>query len=598
MWVVDEVPIVSLEEVHLHDQNEVDVTISELRLDILNSWSARRPPTFPAQVSSIVARNLKEYCICHFVDGYDDAYRKEVGVIMKPPNMINVDLTYRSLLEVTNVLNSQRDTESLFTAIAEQIKRVTPWQRTGITLYDSPTDSFRFYAMETSMIRVFLQKDAVIPREGSAIGWVYDHQLTHIRPNLRVERIFLEDEFFFQEGLGRMINLPLLVKGTCLGTLNVGSAETGEPDPGHVEFLQQVAIQIAFAIDSVRAYEQINRLREQLAKENEYLAEEIKLTNNFGAMVGKSDALREVMKLAQTVAPTNSSVLITGETGTGKELLARAIHEMSARREKPFVRVNCAAIPHGLVESELFGHERGAFTGASQRRQGRFELADGGTLFLDEIGGLPLEAQAKLLRVLQDGCVDRVGGRQPVPVDVRILAATNAELIPAIEEGLFRSDLFYRLNVFPITVPPLRERPEDIRLLARYFVEQHRLKLKRPCRDISDESLARLVRYSWPGNVRELQNVIERAVILARSVTVEIDGRLLAGSGSLGQNGNGSPTRLHDLEHAHIRRTLEQTDWRIDGPRGAAQQLGLNPSTLRSRLKKLGIKRPEKFLAQ
>jgi formate hydrogenlyase transcriptional activator len=524
--------------------------------------------------------------------------RKEVGVTIRPPNLINVDLTYRSLLEVTNVLNSQRDTESLFNAIAEQIKRVTPWQRTGITLYDSPTDSFRFYAMETSMVRVFLQKDAVIPREGSAIGWAYDNHRPHIRPNLHKERIFLEDELFFQEGLGRMMNFPLLVRGTCLGTLNIGSAETGEPDPHHLEFLQQVATQIAFAVDSVRSYEQINRLREQLAKENEYLAEEIKLTNNFGAMVGKSNALREVMRLAETVAQTSSSVLITGETGTGKELLARAIHEMSARRDKPFVRVNCAALPHGLVESELFGHERGAFTGASQRRQGRFELADGGTLFLDEIGQLPLEAQSKLLRVLQDGHVDRVGGRQPVSVDVRILAATNTELIPAIEAGLFRSDLFYRLNVFPITVPPLRERPEDICLLARYFVEQYRLKLKRPCRDISDESLARLVRYSWPGNVRELQNVIERAVILARSVTVEIDGRLLATSGSLGQNGNGSPTRLQDLEHAHIRRTLEQTDWRIDGPRGAAQRLGLNPSTLRSRLKKLGIKRPEKFLAQ
>ncbi len=421
---------------------------------------------------------------------------------------------------------------------------------------------------------------------------MYDHCQPHIRTNLREERVFLEDELFFQEGLGRMINLPLLLRGKCLGTLNIGSAETGQPDPRHLEFLMQVATQIAIAIDSVRAYEQIDRLREQLAKENEYLVEEIKLTSNFGAMVGKSECLREAMKLAQTVAPTNSSVLLNGETGTGKELLARAIHEMSARRDKPFVRVNCAALPQGLVESELFGHERGAFTGANQRRQGRFELADGGTLFLDEVGELPLDAQSKLLRVLQDGYVDRVGGRMPVPVDVRILAATNSELLPAIEEGRFRSDLFYRLNVFPIDLPPLRDRLEDVPLLAAYFIEHYRLKLKKPCRHISDDSLARLMRYSWPGNVRELQNVIERTVILAQSATVTIDERLLAASAPSAE----PSTRLHDLEHEHIRRTLEHTGWRIDGPHGAARQLGLNPSTLRSRLKKLGLTRPDRPL--
>lgn len=502
----------------------------------------------------------------------------------------SADLNYRLLLEVTNVLNSQRDTESLFSAIADQIKKVFPWQRTGITLYHPETDSFRFYAMETSMVAIFLKRDAIIPRVGSAVGWVYDNQQMHSRPNLLKERVFLEDELYFQEGLGRVVNLPLLVRGKCLGTLNIGSAETGEPAPHHLEFLMQVATQIAFAIDSVHAYEQINRLREQLAKEKEYLVEEIKLTNNFGAMVAKSEALREVMRLAETVAPTNSSALLIGETGTGKELLARAIHEMSTRRDKPFVRVNCAALPQGLVESELFGHERGAFTGANERQLGRFEMADGGTLFLDEIGELPLDAQSKLLRVLQDGCVDRVGGKRPVWVDVRIIAATNADLVRAIEEGFFRSDLFYRLHVFPIVIPPLRDRPEDIPLLAKYFVEQYRIKLKRPCRKISDESLERLVRYSWPGNVRELQNVIERAVILSRSKTIEIDGQSLAAAGSLGQGV--LPTRLHDLESAHIQRTLGLTGWRIDGPRGAARQLDMHPSTLRSRLKKLGIKRP------
>jgi formate hydrogenlyase transcriptional activator len=510
--------------------------------------------------------------------------------------MNRADLSYRVLLEVTNVLNSQRDTDSLWRAIAEQITQIIPWERAGVTWYDAESDSFSFYAVETSLTRKILQSDAVIPRIGSAVGWVYDHKRLHVRPNLHVERLFLEDDIYYQEGLRRMINLPLLVRGTCLGTLNIGSVQTGDPDPQILEFLQQVATQIAFAIDHVRAYEQIDRLREQLAKENEYLVEEIKLTHNFGVMVGKSQALQEVVRLAETVAPTNSTVLISGETGTGKELLARAIHELSPRRYEPFVRVNCAALPQGLVESELFGHERGAFTGASQRRQGRFELADSGTLFLDEISELPLEAQAKMLRVLQDGFIDRVGGRQPIPVDVRIITATNSDLGTAIEEGRFRPDLFYRLNVFPIAIPPLRDRPDDIPLLARHFAHHYSLNLKRPCRDIEEGSMRRLVQYSWPGNVRELQNVIERAVILTRSSKVEIDERLLASSGS---NGHAeAPTRLHDLEHTHIRRILEQMDWRIDGPRGAARQLGLHPNTLRSRLKKLGIKRPDKFLVK
>ncbi len=396
--------------------------------------------------------------------------------------MKDIEGRYRALLAVTNVLNSQRDTDSLWRAITEQIKKVVPWERAGITLYRPETDSFRFYAVETDMPTRLLQRDAVIPREGSAVGWVYDHRKMHVRSDLRRARRFLEDNFYVQEGLGRMINLPLLVGERCLGTLNIGSVEAGEPDPEDLEFLRQVATQIAYAIAHVQAYEQIDRLRRQLARENAYLVEEIKLTQNFGAMVGKSPAFRKVLSQAEAVGPTVTTVLITGETGTGKELLARAIHELSPRRHKPFIRVNCAAIPMGLVESELFGHERGAFTGADQRNAGRFELANGGTLFLDEIGEMPLEAQAKLLRVLEDGLVDRVGGTRPVPVDVRVVAATNADLVAAVREGRFRSDLYYRLHVFPIAVPPLRERPEDIPLLARHFLESYRLKFNRPSR--------------------------------------------------------------------------------------------------------------------
>jgi transcriptional regulator with GAF, ATPase, and Fis domain len=287
-------------------------------------------------------------------------------------------------------------------------------------------------------------------------------------------------------------------------------------------------------------------------------------------------------------------VLIQGETGTGKELIARAIHQRSRHRERPLVKVNCAALPAGLIESELFGHEKGAFTGALGRQSGRFELADGGTIFLDEIGELPLELQAKLLRVLQEGEFERVGGSHTIKVDVRIIAATNRDLVEAVNIGAFRADLFYRLNVFPLTLPPLRERKEDIPSLVRCCLERLAKKLGKPLQALSDESLARVMRYSWPGNVRELQNVIERAAILASGPVVEIDEAL---DQRLPERDRSHPaTTLQEVERAHILRVLEDTSWVIEGPRGAARILGLHPNTLRSRLQKLGIKNPRSRL--
>lgn len=501
--------------------------------------------------------------------------------------MRDVEGSYRALLAVTNVLNSQRDTDSLWRAITEQIGKVLPWERAGITLFNPDTDSFQFYAVETSMPLRQLQRDAVIPKAGSAVGWVYDHRTIHVRPNLQQEQMFLEDEYYVREGLGRMINSPLLIGDSCIGTLNIGSIQHGDPDPEDLEFLQLVATQIAYAIDHVRSYEQIDRLRQQLARENEYLVEELRSTHNFGTMIGGSETFRRALTQAKAVGPTSTTVLIAGETGTGKELMARAIHDLSPRRDKPFVRVNCAALPMGLVESELFGHERGAFTGADQKRSGRFELANGGTLFLDEIGEMPLEAQAKLLRVLEDGLVDRVGGTRPVPVDVRIIAATNADLGSLVSEGQFRSDLYYRLHVFPIVLPPLRERLEDIPFLVRHFLEAYRLKLKRSSLELSQESMECLIRYAWPGNVRELQNVIERAVILARSPVVTVELQSVTNVPPASE----STANLLEMERRHILRVLENTRWRIYGPHGAAAQLGMNPSTLRSRMKKLGLSR-------
>ncbi|WHZ13975.1 MAG: Transcriptional regulator, Fis family [Nitrospira sp.] len=506
--------------------------------------------------------------------------------------MQRATLNFETLLEVTNALNSQRDIESLWRVIADQIQKVIPWDRAGITLYEPSTDSFRFYAVITNMATPALAHDSVIPREGSAVGWVYDHRRLHVRGDLQKEQVFLEDRYYVQEGLGRMINLPLLVREHCLGTLNIGSVQPGEPDPDDCKFLQQVATQIAYAIDHVLAYQQIKQLSERLRRENEYLAEEVKASRNLRLVVGTSPSFTKVVDLVKAVAPTDTTVLLLGETGTGKEVLAQALHDLSARSHKPFIRVNCAALPSGLIESELFGHERGAFTGAQLRRAGRFELAHTGTLFLDEIGEMPLETQAKLLRVLQDGMVDRIGGTQPVSVDVRLIAATNADLSSAIQQGTFRADLYYRLHIFPISVPPLRERREDIHLLAQHFLAQIGTKLKRPHLTFDPQSLARLLAYNWPGNVRELQNVIERAVILSGSSQVTVDEMLLPAVKVGPHQPPEQPVNLSDLERQHIMDVLDRTKWRIYGDQGAAQLLGLNPETLRSRLRKLGIKRP------
>ncbi|MBX3238132.1 MAG: sigma 54-interacting transcriptional regulator [Nitrospiraceae bacterium] len=505
--------------------------------------------------------------------------------------MNSVDLNYRTLLSVTNELNSQRDSTSLFRAITDQLAHIIRWERAGVTVYDSDSDAFKFYAVETNLSRVVLRRDACIPHARSAVGWVYDHQCVHVRPNLREQRVFLEDDCYLEEGLGRMINLPMVVQDACLGTLNIGSVETGQPDPAVLEFLQQVATQIGLAIAHVRAYEEINRLRDQLARENVYLSEELKSAQHHD-MVWRSQAFGHVVDLARRSAPTTAAVMISGETGTGKEVLARAIHDWSPRRERAFVRLNCAALPSGLIESELFGHERGAFTGADHRRVGRFELADGGTLFLDEIGEMPLDAQVKLLRVLQDGFIDPVGGSKPVPVDVRIIAATNADLAAGIEQGRFRSDLFYRLNVFPLYLPPLRERPEDIPLLARHFLREHARRLKRCCGDFEPESMDRLVQYGWPGNVRELENLVERALILCHERLLRVDPAMLglrpAGHTLVAKRVN----TLEDEERRHILRALTIADWKIEGSEGAAAHLGLAPSTLRSRMHKLAIRRP------
>jgi formate hydrogenlyase transcriptional activator len=326
----------------------------------------------------------------------------------------------------------------------------------------------------------------------------------------------------------------------------------------------------------------------RLKAQNLYLREEIKDEHNFEEIVGNSPVLASTLTQLSQVAPTDATVLIIGETGTGKELLARAIHSASKRNDKPLIKVNCAALPEGLVESELFGHEKGAFTGAIARRIGRFELAEGGTLFLDEIGELPLEAQAKLLRVLQEREFERVGGTTVIKANVRIIAATNRQLAQAVKARTFREDLYFRLNVFPLTVPPLRERRDDIPLLVQFIVSKYAGRLGKKFTSISAASLKRLQEYTWPGNIRELENILERAIILSPEPVLEVAADQLSMPAS---SPTGDSVSLEDVEKKHILAMLEQCGWVIEGTKGAAQQLQMHPNTLRSRMKKLGIKR-------
>jgi transcriptional regulator with GAF, ATPase, and Fis domain len=384
---------------------------------------------------------------------------------------------------------------------------------------------------------------------------------------------------------------PLDFRGELLGM--IGMLSRRPVATGEFELLGIFADQAAMAIKSSYLLGEVERSRARLAVENEYLQAEIKEERGFGGIIGASPALRHVLNEVRQVARVDTTVLLTGETGTGKEVVARAIHEGSLRKERPLIKVNCGAIPHGVVESELFGHEKGAFTGALQRRVGRFELADKGTLFMDEVAELPAETQVKLLRVLQEQEFERVGSTRPIRVDVRLVAATNRDLEREAREGRFRSDLFYRLHVFPIHLPPLRERTGDIPLLVAHLLAQLQRKLAKPLTEVTPSSMRRLQAYSWPGNVRELQNVLERASVLATGPVVEIDDVLREPASqppvSGGETAARPLTRLDENERAHIRRALVICRGRISGPKGAAALLGINANTLRARMRKLGI---------
>jgi formate hydrogenlyase transcriptional activator len=492
----------------------------------------------------------------------------------------------RVLLEITNVLVSELDIRELFPSIAACLRRVMPSEYSSLALLDKD-GVLKNHAL------VFEGNPAIIPQGATAA-------LSETPAGRAVEArhpVVLDGRELAQfesplvqrlvsAGLISLCCIPLIARNRVLGTLNVGSVKESAFTPQDVDFLTQVAAQAAIAIENATAFQEIAQLKDQLAEEKLYLEDEIRSEQNFGEIIGDDPAFRRVLDQLATVAPTGASVLILGETGTGKELIARAIHDLSGRRERTFVKLNCAAIPTGLLESELFGHEKGAFTGAISQKVGRFELANQGTLFLDEVGDIPLELQPKLLRALQEHEFERLGGVRTIKVDVRLVAATNRDLAQMIASREFRSDLYYRLSVFPLALPPLRERTADIPKLVRYFTQKYARRMNKRVERIPAETMEALAAYAWPGNVRELENLIERAVILTRGTSLEIplaELRVAAGAAT--------PVTLEDAERGHIRRVLEQAGGVVGGPSGAAARLGMKRTTLQSKMKKLGISR-------
>jgi formate hydrogenlyase transcriptional activator len=505
------------------------------------------------------------------------------------------DLTYdrdrlRLLLEVSESIASHRDLADLFHDLAGRLPRVFKFSYIFLILHDPERNVMRLHVLEAPRPGR-IAPGVELPIEDSAGGWVWQQQQPLVCANVDHETRFPKViQMMREEGVRSFCLVPLTTARRRLGALAVGSFEEHHYGGVGLEFLQQVAKQVAVAVENALAFQQIAELKDKLAKEKLYLEEEIQTAYNFEEIVGDSRALKLVLKEVQTVATTDSTVLILGETGSGKELVARALHNLSNRRERTFVKLNCAAIPTGLLESELFGHERGAFTGAIATKVGRFELADRGTIFLDEVGEIPLELQVKLLRVLQEQEFERLGSTKTIHVNVRVIAATNRDLRRMVEEQEFRSDLYYRLKVFPITVPPLRDRPEDIPMLVRHFAQKFAQRMKKRIETIPSEAMQALQAYHWPGNVRELENFIERAVILTQGQDLFVLIGELKRTPS--HTTNSGTTTLEHAEREHILKALHKTNWTIGGPAGAAAKLGMKRTTLQSKMQKLGISRP------
>ncbi len=516
----------------------------------------------------------------------------------------------RVLLEINNLLVSTRDVSALFKGIASALKPVVQHDYTSLALLDQSGNLLKIHALDLPTPAAAPKTEFSAPLEGSPAGQAISSGQVLIARGAEIGRFHRDVSRFLQDqGVEVICCVPLITHTRTFGTINFASRNPQAFSAADVELIQQVAGQVAIALENALAFREIDALKDKLAVEKLYLEEEIRTEFNFEEIIGDSPLLRRALSQVELAAPAGTTVLITGETGTGKELIARAIHNLSPRRERTFVKVNCAAIPAGLLESELFGHERGAFTGALTQKIGRFEFADRGTLFLDEVGDLPPELQPKLLRVIQEHEFERLGGNRTLRVDVRLVAATNQDLAALVSERKFRSDLYYRLNVFPIHVPALRERPEDVPLLVRYFVQHFSRRQNKTVAYIPADVMDALVNYSWPGNVRELENLIERAVLLSPGKELRVplaelresasvlngapsDLARVASSPTPASESLTSASTLNEAQRQHILRVLRQTHWRISGPKGAAAILGMKRTTLQARMRKLGIQRP------
>jgi formate hydrogenlyase transcriptional activator len=496
------------------------------------------------------------------------------------------------VLDLTNRLVTNLELHDLLREVSATIRRVMNCDASGVALPDGDDTYLRFYGLDFPESKGYLTSETRIPIE-SPVGIAYRTGEVQLRskPDIQVDCPEACAKPALREGLNSGCFLPLIGRNRPLGVLALSRFAVGGFTSDEINFLQQVARQIAIAVENALTYGEVADLKEKLAQEKLYLEDEIRGEFDFDGIVGQSSGLRNVLHMVETVASSDSTVFLLGETGTGKELIARAIHDRSRRKARTFVKMNCAAIPTGLLESELFGHERGAFTGAVSQRLGRLELADRGTLFLDEVGDIPLELQPKLLRALQEREFERLGSTHTKKVDIRLIAATNRNLETMMEDGEFRSDLYYRLNVFPIRIPPLRERPEDIPLLVRYFTQKYARRMEKGIETIPSDALKKLSQWHWPGNIRELENFVERAVILSRGRSLEFP------LGELKTNSERTtPARVSKTNgREEVLQALKESGGRIGGPNGAAARLGLKRTTLISRMKKLSITNVEKL---
>ena len=490
------------------------------------------------------------------------------------------------VLDLNNQVVSNLEFHELLRAASALVRKVMHCDAAAIMLPDAENSHLRVHALDYPESRGIFVEGALVPINGTTPGESFTSGkpivVNHLDPAEVPPEMLAKAQ---AEGLSSFCDVPLVTRNRLLGVLAVAQREENSFDDDEVSFLVRVASQIAIGVENALAYTEIADLKDRLAQEKLYLEEEIRGEMDFEGIVGQSSALRHVLGLVETVAPSDSTVLLLGETGTGKELIARAIHDRSRRKDRTFVKLNCAAIPTGLLESELFGHERGAFTGAISQKVGRLELADQGSLFLDEVGDIPIDIQPKLLRALQEREFERLGSTRTKKVDVRLVAATNRDLDKMIENREFRSDLYYRLNVFPIRIPPLRERPEDIPLLVRYFTQKYGRRMEKKIETIPATAMKKLTAWHWPGNIRELENFIERSVILTHGSALQVP------IGELGNNGKAITVLAGPQadERAQILSVLRQTNGRVSGPQGAAERMAIKRTTLISRMKKLGI---------